>query len=204
MSPVFIDDYFVSNLFFPFLFICLILGIVSFFLTIVRYFVSKADEIKEKESAINDAFLNVKKLCKKRILLLEKIVNEIWQFKDLIGEYEREVLQKFYDEKFRNQKRLEKIHDFGKVKNSIRNIIELENMIDYTLRQILAIGTKYPDVKTYSKYLNHYAEYKALDGKIDSGKSFYNRKVKEFNHFIVNAPYIFLAFIFKINPRQIF
>ena len=129
MKILIIDDFFVTNIFYPFLMICLGLGLISIFLIFVHYIVHKIDEIKFKERSIDDAFSSIKLLYKKELILLGEILNDIKLFENLYGEHETIILQKAYDERYRIQKRLEKIHEYGKEDNSIKTIIELENSI---------------------------------------------------------------------------
>ncbi len=204
MKTIVINEFFISNVFFPFLMVCLILGLVSFGLTIVHYFVCRFDEIREKEESINEVFLSVKNIYKKELVVIEEFVNEMYKFRDMFGEYEEKMLQQIYDDRFRNLKKLEKIDDKGKKSGSIRSMIEMENIIKYSIQQILSIGSKFPDIKSFSKYLNIYSEFKSLDDKASTNKSVYNRKVKEFNLFIINIPYLIFAILFKIEPRQLF
>lgn len=204
MKALVIDDFFVTNIFFPFLLICLGLGIISFFLTFVHYMVCRIEEIREKENSINDTFLKIKSLYKKQLISVEEIANEIYKFKDQYSEYEKNMIEKLLSEKFRNFKKLEKIDNKGKIYGSIKDSLELENIIEYSIQQILAIPAKYPDIKTYSKYLTAYAEYKSLDDNTETIKGVYNRKVKDFNQFLITYPYILFAIVFKIEPRQLF
>jgi len=204
MKTLVINDFFVANIFSPFLLVCLALGLLSFGLTIVHYLMCRFEEIKEKDDSISEIFLTIKNFYKKELVILEEFVNEMYKFNDLYGDYEGKILQKIYDEKFRTLKKLEKIDDRGRRAGSIRSMIEIENAIKYSLQQLLSIGSKFPDIKSYSKYLTLYGEFKALDDKIEITKSTYNRKVKEFNLFIINLPYIIFAILFKIEPRQLF
>ena len=77
MKTLVINDFFVNNIFFPFLIVCLFLGLLSFGLTIVHYFVCRFEEIKEKENSINEVFLSIKNFYKKELVVLEEFVNEI-------------------------------------------------------------------------------------------------------------------------------
>lgn len=204
MQNFVIDDFFVSNIFYPFLLVCLMMGIISVCLIILHYFVRRIDEIREKEHSINDTFLNLKGLYKKRLVAIDGILTELLKYGEMYNEYEAQVLKNLTDERFKNKKKLEVIHNFGSAPGSIRALLEIDNIINATIQQILSITSRHNDIKSYSKFITLYSDYKNVADHIESTKLLYNRKVREFNSFIIKYPYIIFAIILKVEPRKIF
>jgi len=202
MKPFFIENIFVINIIYPFLVICLVLGIVSIVLISFYYIVCKLEEIKEKEKSVNDSFFSIKKLYKKQLGILEEITKELMQYNNLYGEHDAQIIKQVESEKFSNRKKLETINNYGTTVHSIKDILEINSIIDFSIRRYLAITAKCPDIKSYTKFLTQYAEYKGSEADLESAICLYNRRVKEFNSFIISFPYILLALFFKKEPRN--
>ncbi|OGI03801.1 MAG: hypothetical protein A2Y25_07255 [Candidatus Melainabacteria bacterium GWF2_37_15] len=202
MKPFFLENVFVINVIYPFLVICLVLGVISIILITLYYVVCKLEEIKEKEKSVNDTFFNIKKMYKKQLEILEGITKELMEYSNLYGEHDAQIIKQVESEKFSNRKKLDAIDKYGTTPHSIKGILEISSIIDFSIRRYLSITSKYPDIKSYTKFLTQYSEFKGIESDLDTIICLYNRKVKEFNSFIISFPYLLFALFLKKEPRN--
>jgi LemA protein len=79
-----------------------------------------------------------------------------------------------------------------------------ENQITSSLRQLLAVAEKYPDLKASQNFSGLQEELAGTEGKIAYARQFYNDEVQLFNTKIEQFPSSIIASIGSFKERQFF
>ena len=79
-----------------------------------------------------------------------------------------------------------------------------DNVLTGALRQMLALGEAYPDLKANQNFLALQEELTATEGRVAYARQFYNDSVLGYNNKLQQIPTVFFARLMKFERREYF
>lgn len=79
-----------------------------------------------------------------------------------------------------------------------------ENALVGTMRQLLAVSERYPDLKANGQYLRLMGELTNTEDRIQAARRFYNANVRDYNTRIEVFPSNLIAGLFGFKPEEFF
>jgi LemA protein len=88
--------------------------------------------------------------------------------------------------------------------SGVRDQAEAENQVTRTLRQLLAVAERYPDLKASQNFLALQEELTGTESRIAYARQFYNDTVASLNTLVRQFPSRIVASLGRFEPREFF
>jgi LemA protein len=138
----------------------------------------------------DEAWSNIDTELKRRYDLIPNLVNAVKGY----AAHEREVLERV------TQARTAAVASQGSPASQARD----ENVLVDSLRRLLAVVEKYPDLKANQNFLDLQEELVNTEDRLQRARRFYNGNVRDYNNRVEVLPSNIVARCFGLKKREFF
>ncbi len=182
-----------NYIFFLIILFIIVSGVISV-LMIVLY-----NQIIQKEESVNNAFAEIKNYYKRKLDLINDIIEELQKYTG----YERETLEQIVGARTAAIEKLNKLSSSIE-QNTSSELSESDKKLSANLGNLLSIVINYPELKANSNFIMLQEQLEISENQIAQARSIYNDEVRIFNSYIQSFPQVCIAYILETKQKSYF